>query len=362
MEKIRIGIIGATGIVGQNYISLLENHPWFEVSYVAASKDSAGKTYGEAVKGKWKMERDVPKGIEGLVVGDANEPGSACCNCDFIFSALEIEKDKTKTLENVYAGLGFPVVSNASANRWEKDIPMIIPEINHNHIDLINVQRQNRNWRTGFIVTKPNCSIQSYITPVYALMKAGYSVDRISVTTMQAVSGAGTNGVPSLDIIDNVIPFISGEEEKTEREPLRILGELNRFTNEIDVREDIKISATCTRVPVINGHLACVSLGFSGKRPGLSEVKAIWNNFRALPQELQLPSAPRRPIVYREEENRPQPRRDRDEGNGMTVTLGRLRNCNLLDIKFVGLSHNTVRGAAGGAILTAELLKARGYL
>lgn len=370
MEKIPVGILGATGMVGQQYIALLANHPWFEVRYVAASPRSAGKVYQEAVGGRWNATRgDLgganPFAVSKLTVGDANDVSQAVAaakrgDLAFVFSALEMEKDEIKHLEESYAAAGIPVVSNASANRWTSDIPMLIAEVNPDHADIIPVQKKNRGWDKGFIAVKPNCSIQSYMTPLWALLQAGYEVQRIIVSTLQAISGAGYPGVPSLDIIDNIVPFIGGEEEKTEQEPLKILGKIqeNSFIN----APGPKISAHCNRVPVIDGHTACVSLEFGAKKPSIDEIKNIWTSFKALPQELDLPMAPRQPIIIREEPNRPQPRKDRDKDKGMAVSVGRLRPCNVFDFRFVAVSHNTVRGAAGGGILNAELLKAKGYL
>ncbi|MEM4181553.1 MAG: aspartate-semialdehyde dehydrogenase [Candidatus Pacearchaeota archaeon] len=359
MKKIKAGVLGATGAVGQNYLLLLENHPWFEVSYVAASPKSAGKKYGEAVRGKWFMDRAIPENIESLVVGDATKPEEALGKCDILFSSYEGSKDEIKAAEMTYAKLGFPVISNNSAHRWTEDVPMIIPEINYDHIRLIDIQRRNRGFNRGFVVTKPNCSIQSYMTPIEALRKEGYQINKVVVTTLQALSGAGYPGVASLDILDNIIPYINGEEEKTEQEPLKIFGRING--EKIFIEENLEISATCTRVPVIDGHMAVVNVNFNEQRPNLDEIINIWNNFQSEPQRLNLPSAPKRPIIYLNEENRPQPRKDRDAENGMAVVVGRLRECNVHDVKFVGLSHNTIRGAAGGAILTAELLHKEGY-
>lgn len=360
-QKIPVGILGATGAVGQNYIYLLQNHPWFEVSYIAASPRSAGKSYREVVASKWLLGANIPEGVADLIIEDANDASKALGRCRFVFSALELDsKDEIKALENAYAALGIPVVSNASAHRWSEDVPMLIPEINADHISVIDAQRKTHGWDKGFVAVKPNCSLQSYMTPIWALMQAGYEVKRMFVTTMQAVSGAGYPGVPSLDMIDNVVPFIGGEEEKSEKEPLKILGKVEN--GKIVNFGGLKVSAHCNRVPVINGHTACISLEFGDKKPSLAEVEKIWREFRALPQELDLPFAPRQPIIVRSEANRPQPRRDRDEDKGMAVSVGRLRECPLFDIRFVGLSHNTVRGAAGGGILNAELLKAKGYL
>ncbi len=358
-KKIKAGVLGATGMVGQKYVQLLENHPWFEVNYVAASPNSAGKKYAEAVAGKWSMATEIPKKLRDLAVEDASNTGKAIGKCDFVFSALEMEKEAIKALENNYAENGIPVVSNASAHRWSEDVPMIVPEINPEHLDIIPIQKKNHGWKKGFVIAKPNCSLQSYLTPIFALEKAGYKIKRMIITTMQAVSGAGYPGVASLDIVDNIIPFISGEEEKSEKEPLKILGKI--VNGKIVNDNSIKISAHCNRVPVIDGHTACVSMEFAEKKPTKEQILETWKEFKAMPQELKLPSAPEQPIIYREEENRPQPRKDRDTGKGMAVTIGRLRTCNALDYKFVGLSHNTVRGAAGGGILNAELLKAKGY-
>jgi aspartate-semialdehyde dehydrogenase len=365
MEKIPVGILGATGMVGQQYIALLENHPWFEVRYLAASPRSAGKKYREALGGRWHLVKPCPDVAGALMVEDANDLSRAATaskkgDCAFVFSALEMGRDEIRALEEAYAAAGIPVVSNASAHRWTVDVPMLIAEVNPQHADIIPLQRKNRGWDRGFIAVKPNCSIQSYMTPLYALIKAGYGVGRIFVTTLQAVSGAGYPGVPSLDLIDNVIPYIAGEEEKSEREPLKILGTLKN--NGIENAAAPRISAHCNRVPVSDGHTACVSLEFAGSKPSVEEVKQIWASFPALPQELDLPTAPKRPIILREEPDRPQPRMDRDADKAMAVTVGRVRPCNLFDLRFTALSHNPGRGAAGGGILNAELLKVKGYL
>ncbi|KAF1079556.1 MAG: Aspartate-semialdehyde dehydrogenase [Candidatus Rifleibacterium amylolyticum] len=359
MNKIKVGVLGATGMVGQQYISLLAQHPWFEVAYVAASPASAGKTYRDAVAGRWQMVQDVPPGVAGLVVQDANNPALADNHCVFVFSALDMDKQAARELEDAYATRDIPVVSNASAHRGTDDVPMLIPEINHEHINVIAAQRSKRGWQKGFIAVKPNCSLQSYMTPVFALLQAGYEIRKMIITTMQAVSGAGYPGVPSLDMVDNIVPFIGGEEEKSEVEPHKILGRI--VDGRIVSDDSIKISAHCNRVPVIDGHTACVSLEFGDNKPSLEEIKRIWHDFKSLPQQLKLSFAPVQPIIYREEANRPQPRKDRDADKGMAVSVGRLRKCNVFDIRFVGLSHNTVRGAAGGGILNAELLKAKGY-
>jgi aspartate-semialdehyde dehydrogenase len=367
--KIPVGVLGATGMVGQMYLALLADHPWFEVSYVAASPRSAGKTYAEALSNRGHIQ---PRGaclwgpgVGELVVEDANDVSRAAAanrrgNCAFVFSALEMGKDEIQVLEEAYAAAGIPVVSNASANRWQDDVPVLIAEINHEHAAVIPFQQKRRGWERGFIAVKPNCSIQSYMTPLWALIQAGYDIGRLVVTTMQAVSGAGYPGVPSWDMIDNIIPYIGGEEEKSEREPLKILGLLENGV--IINAEKPLISAHCNRVPVTDGHTACISLEFAGKKPSLDEVSRIWTNFRSLPQKEKFPSAPKRPVILREEDNRPQPRKDRDADKAMAVTVGRLRPCKVFDLRFTALSHNTVRGAAGGGILNAELLKFKGFL
>ena len=365
MTKIPVGVLGATGMVGQQYISLLQNHPWFEVRYTAASSRSAGKKYKDATAGRIHFPGIAESSVGELMVADATDVSSAASaakagGCAFVFSALEMEKDEISALEESYAAAGIPVVSNASAHRWTSDVPVLIAEVNHHHADIIPAQRKARGWDKGFIAVKPNCSLQSYTTPLYALLVKGYEVKRLVISTLQAVSGAGYPGVPSLDMIDNIVPFIGGEEEKSEQEPLKILGSIDGgvFKN----AQWPKIAAHCNRVPVCDGHTACVSVEFGGKKPSVEEVKKIWTEFRSLPQELKLPMAPEQPIIIREEPNRPQPKKDRDTDKGMAVTVGRIRPCTVFDLRFVGLSHNTVRGAAGGGILNAELLKHKGYL
>ncbi|MDR0382540.1 MAG: aspartate-semialdehyde dehydrogenase [Spirochaetaceae bacterium] len=365
MKKIPVGILGATGMVGQNYIALLAGHPWFEVAYVAASPRSAGKKYGDAIAGRWALPKPCQPSLAELVIADASDVPRAVAAASrgeltFVFSALEMGKEEIVALEERYAAAGIPVVSNASANRWTDDVPMLIAEVNPDHADVIPLQRKARGWDKGFIAVKPNCSIQSYMTPVWALLQAGYEIRRMIVTTMQAVSGAGYPGVPSLDIIDNVVPYIGGEEEKSEKEPLKILGTVEN--GKIRSAEAPLISAHCNRVPVINGHTVTVSMEFGGKKPSVEQVERIWSEFRALPQELKLPMAPEYPIIVHSEANRPQPNKDRDVCKGMAVSVGRVRSCHVFDLRFVGLSHNTVRGAAGGGILNAELLKSKGYL
>ncbi|MFN4181069.1 MAG: aspartate-semialdehyde dehydrogenase [Candidatus Paceibacteria bacterium] len=360
-KKFKVGVLGATGMVGQNYVRLLEGHPWFEVTYVAASSNSAGVTYAEAVKGRWQMVSPIPSKVAKLKVGDVADIESAVKKCDFVFSAFEMpDKKLIQETEEAYARAGLPVVSNASAHRWTEDVPMLIPEINASHTDIIKTQQKNRGFKKGFIAVKPNCSLQSYLTPLYALEEAGYEIKKVILTTMQAVSGAGYPGVPSLDMIDNIVPYIGGEEEKTEEEPKKILGSIK--DGKFIKRTTIDISATCTRVPVIDGHTASVSVLFGNKKPTKEQILDIWQKFTSTPQKFKLPFAPLTPIHYTHEDNRPQPRKDRDSDKGMAVTVGRLRECNVFDFKFVALSHNTVRGAAGGGILNAELLVKQGYI
>jgi aspartate-semialdehyde dehydrogenase len=359
-KKIKVGVIGATGMVGQNYLRLLSRHPWFEVEYLAASSQSAGKKYAEAVAGRWHMNEDIPEKYRDIVVEDANKVTKAIGKCRLIFSAVEMDKKAILSLEEEYAARGFAVVSNNSAHRSTEDVPLMVPEINHSHLDIIPQQQKKRGWKQGLLVVKPNCSIQSYMLPIYALIKAGYPIDSMIAATLQAVSGAGYPGPASIDMIDNVLPNLASEEEKSEVEPAKILGRVEGGRIVSDA--SIKISTHCNRVAVSDGHIACVSLKFAGKKPGINEIISVWRNFTSLPQELKLPSAPVPPIIYRDEPDRPQPRTDRDAGNGMAITVGRLRPCNVFDIRFVGLHHNTVRGAAGGAILTAELLVAKGLV
>jgi aspartate-semialdehyde dehydrogenase len=359
-KKIKVGILGATGMVGQNYLKLLDNHPWFEVVALAASEKSSGKPFQEAVTNRWLMDTEIPDDCKEIVVDDVKEVRAVSEKCQMVFSCFEIsDKELIKEYEELYAKEGLAVVSNASANRWTEDVPMILPEINHKHLKIIDIQRK-RMGSQGFIVVKPNCSVQSYLTPVFALEQAGFEVEKMIVNTLQAVSGAGYPGVPSLSMIDNVIPYISGEEEKSEKEPQKILGSV--VGEKINNRSTLNISAHCNRVPVVDGHLACVSLKFAEKKPSREEILNIWSNFSSKPQKLNLPFAPLNPITYKEEENRPQPRLDRNTDKAMTVTLGRLRECKVFDYRFVGLSHNTARGAAGGGILNAELLVAEGYV
>lgn len=354
--KIPVGVLGATGMVGQQYLQLLANHPWFDVRFLASSELSAGKSYCEAVTERWHMNTPIPEHFVNLPVHNISEIEKAKKLCCFVFSA--ISDDAAKIYEELYAKNGIPVISNASYHRKSLDIPVLIPEINGDHIRIIPIQQKNRDWKKGFIVAKPNCSLQSYMIPLTPLHHK-FKVSKLLVTTLQAMSGAGYPGVSSLDMIDNVIPYIASEEEKSEQEPLKIWGNIQDYG--ILSANNIVISAHCNRVPVMDGHLACVSVKFEQK-PHKEEILNVWKNFQGFPQQLELPSAPHRPIIYHEECNRPQPRKDREAGNGMSISVGRLRNCHLFDYRFVALSHNTIRGAAGGGILNAELLLNQGYL
>jgi aspartate-semialdehyde dehydrogenase len=359
-KKIQVGVLGATGMVGQKYLTLLQNHPWFEVVYLAASPNSAGKTYQEAISGRWHMRENLPAKFAKIMVEDASQVDKALGKCQLVFSAVEMDKASILAVEAEYAAKGFAVVSNNSAYRYTDDVPVMIPEINPEHLDILPAQQKQRGWNKGFLVVKPNCSIQSFMIPVYALIKAGYKIDKMIVTTLQALSGAGYPGPAAIDLVDNIIPYIGGEEEKSEVEPRKIFGTIKN--GKIVSNEELKISAHCNRVPVTDGHTACVSLQFAGKKPEMPEMIKIWKEFKALPQELKLPTAPDPVIVYRDENERPQPQKDRDAGGAMAVTVGRLRKCNVFDYRFTGLHHNTVRGAAGGSILTAELLVAKGLV
>lgn len=357
MSKLRAGILGGTGMVGQRFIALLENHPWFEVTVIAASPRSAGKTYEEAVGDRWKMTTPMPEAVKKLVVKDVNEIEDVCKDVDFCFSAVDMTKDEIKAIEEAYAKAETPIVSNNSAHRWTQDVPMVVPELNSDHLELITEQKKRLGTNKGFIVVKPNCSIQSYTPALYALREFGPKV--VVATTYQAISGAGKTFSEWPEMIDNVIPFIGGEEEKSEQEPLRILGTLK--DGKIINATAPLITTQCIRVPVSDGHTAAIFVSFE-KKPTKEEMLKAWKDFKGLPQELNLPSAPKQFIQYLEEDNRPQTKTDRDYENGMGISLGRLREDTVFDYKFVGLSHNTLRGAAGGGLLTAELLKALGYI
>ncbi len=358
-KKIRVGILGATGMVGQNYLRLLANHPWFEVTYLAASERSAGKRYAEAVAGRWQMETPVPGPFGDMPVHDARaipRPGS---DCDMLFSAIALDKAATRALEDSYAASGFPMVSNNSAHRTTDDVPMLIPEINPGHLEIIPAQQKARGWDTGFIVTKPNCGIQSYMLPLAALLSAGFVVNRMITTNLQALSGAGYPGVAALDVTDN-LAHLPSEEEKALVEPAKILGRID--AGKIAPLAPLAVSSHCVRVPVVHGHSSCVSFAVENGNPDTAGIIQAMRDYSPVPQQLELPTAPKPVIRVFEDPGRPQPRKDRDEGSGMTVSVGRVTTCPVLGYRFFCLSHNTVRGAAGGAILTAELLAVRGYL
>ena len=356
-EKLQVGILGGTGMVGQRFISLLENHPWFEVKVIAASPRSAGKRYEDAVGDRWKMTTPMPEAVKDIVVMNVNEVEKVASQVDFVFSAVDMTKDEIRAIEEEYAKTETPVVSNNSAHRWTPDVPMIVPEINSDHIEVIEAQKKRLGTTRGFIAVKPNCSIQSY-APCLAAWKE-YEPYEVIATTYQAISGAGKTFKDWPEMIENVIPYIGGEEEKSEQEPLRILGKVEN--GQIVKASEPKISCQCIRVPVLNGHTAAVFVKFR-KKPTKEQLIEKLLAFKGAPQDLELPSAPKQFIRYMEEDNRPQVTLDVDYENGMGVSIGRLREDTIYDYKFVGLSHNTLRGAAGGAVLCAELLKAKGYI
>ena len=356
-KKLRVGILGATGMVGQRFIALLENHPWYEVVTVAASARSAGKTYEEAVGDNWKMDTPMPEAVKNLVVMNVNEVEEVAAGVDFVFSAVNMSKDEIKAIEEEYAKTETPVVSNNSAHRWTPDVPMVVPEINPEHFDVIEFQKQRLGTKRGFIAVKPNCSIQSY-APVLTAWKK-FEPYEVVATTYQAISGAGKTFKDWPEMVGNIIPFIGGEEEKSEQEPLRIWGKIEDGVI-VKAKEPV-ITCQCIRVPVLNGHTAAVFVKFR-KKPTKDQLIEKIRTFKGLPQELKLPSAPEHFMQYLEEDNRPQVSLDVDFENGMGVSVGRLREDTVYDYKFVGLSHNTVRGAAGGAVLCAELLTPKGYI
>ena len=356
-QKLRVGILGATGMVGQRFISLLENHPWYEVVTVAASPRSAGKTYEEAVGDRWKMTTPMPEAVKKLVVMNVNEVEKVAASVDFVFSAVDMTKDEIRAIEEEYAKTETPVVSNNSAHRWTPDVPMVVPEVNPEHFDVIEFQKKRLGTTRGFIAVKPNCSIQSYAPVLTAWME--YEPYEVVATTYQAISGAGKTFKDWPEMEGNIIPYIGGEEEKSEQEPLRIWGHIE---NGVIVKaESPVITCQCIRVPVLNGHTAAVFVKFK-KKPTKEQLIEALEKFSGVPQELGLPSAPKQFIRYCEEDNRPQVALDVDYEHGMGINVGRLREDTVYDWKFVGLSHNTVRGAAGGAVLCAETLKAKGYI
>ena len=356
-RKLRVGILGATGMVGQRFIALLENHPWYEVVTVAASPRSAGKTYEEAVGGRWKMTTPMPEAVKNLIVMNVNEVEKVAAGVDFVFSAVDMTKEEIRAIEEAYDKTETPVVSNNSAHRWTPDVPMVIPEVNPEHFDVIEFQKKRLGTTRGFIAVKPNCSIQSY-APVLTAWKE-FEPYEVVATTYQAISGAGKTFKDWPEMEGNIIPYIGGEEEKSEQEPLRIWGHIEDGV--IVKAQSPVITCQCIRVPVLNGHTAAVFVKFK-KKVTKEELIEKLESFKGLPQELKLPSAPAQFIRYMEEDNRPQVSLDVDFENGMGISVGRLREDTVYDYKFVGLSHNTVRGAAGGAVLCAELLTAKGYI
>ena len=356
-NKLKVGILGGTGMVGQRFVSLLENHPWFEVTTIAASPRSAGKTYEEAVKDRWKMDTPMPEGVKKLTVMNVNEVEAVSSQVDFVFSAVDMTKDEIKRIEEEYAKTETPVVSNNSAHRWTPDVPMVVPEINPEHMNVIEFQRKRLGTKKGFVAVKPNCSIQSY-APVLTAWKE-FEPTEVVATTYQAISGASKTFQDWPEMVGNIIPYIGGEEEKSEKEPLRIWGSIQDGV--IVPAKSPVITCQCIRVPVLNGHTAAVFVRFKNK-PAKEQLIQKLKEFSGEPQRLQLPSAPKQFIQYLEEDNRPQVSLDVNYERGMGISVGRLREDTIYDYKFVGLSHNTIRGAAGGAILCAELLKAQGYI
>jgi aspartate-semialdehyde dehydrogenase len=356
-KRLKVGVLGATGMVGQRFVSLLENHPWYEVTLVAASASSAGKPYAEAVKGRWALKAPIPGKTAALVVRNASEVAAIAPEVDLVFCAVDMSKEETAKLEEDYARAETPVVSNNSAHRWTADVPMMVPEINSAHAAIVEAQRRRLGTKRGFIAVKPNCSLQSYVPAIHPLMRFGPK--KLAVCTYQAISGAGKTFESWPEMLDNVIPFIKGEEEKSEKEPLKIWGKI-QDGKIVNAAEPV-ITAQCIRVPVSDGHMAAVFVSFE-KKPSREEILGLWKDFSGKPQQLGLPSAPKPFLHYFEDDARPQTRLDRDAGNGQAVTIGRLRPDAVFDWRFVALSHNTVRGAAGGAVLTAELLTAEGWI
>ena len=356
-KKLRVGILGGTGMVGQRFISLLDNHPWFEVTTIAASPRSAGQTYAQAVEGRWKLDEPIPEAVRNIVVKNVQDVDAVASEVDFCFSAVDMSKEEIRAIEEAYAKTETPVVSNNSAHRWTPDVPMVIPEINPEHTEVIKYQKERLGTKRGFIAVKPNCSIQSY-TPALAAWKE-FEPYEVIVSTYQAISGAGKNFASWPEMVGNVIPYIGGEEEKSEKEPLRVFGHIEN--GQIVPAEGPVITSQCIRIPVLYGHTATVFVKFRKKATKEQLIEKLVS-FKGLPQELQLPSAPKQFIQYMEEDNRPQVLADVNYEHGMGVSIGRLREDTVYDWKFVGLSHNTIRGAAGGGVLCAELLKAQGYI
>lgn len=357
MKKLSVGVLGATGMVGQRFVALLAAHPWFEVTAVAASPASAGKSYADAVAGRWTLPTAVPASTAKLTVGNASDIAAVAAQVDFVFCAVDMAKAATAKLEEDYARAEVPLISNNSAHRWTPDVPMMVPEINAHHAAVIEAQRKRLGTKRGFIAVKPNCSIQSYVPAIHPLLAFGPS--KLAVCTYQAISGAGKTFESWPEMIDNVIPFIPNEEEKSEQEPLKIWGTIEN--GKIVAAKSPLITAQCLRVPVSDGHMAAVFVAFDNK-PSREQILAAWSEFEGKPQQLGLPSAPKPFLKYFEQDDRPQTRLDRDLGAGQAISIGRLRPDAMFDWRFVALSHNTIRGAAGGAVLTAELLKVEGYL
>ncbi len=356
-RKLRVGVLGATGMVGQRFVALLENHPWFELALTAASGRSAGQPYAQAVSGRWALKTRLPAKAASLIVADASDVAAIAPQVDFVFCAVDMPKDETARLEDAYARAETPVVSNNSAHRATPDVPMMVPELNADHARVIEYQRKRLGVSRGFVAVKPNCSLQSYVPAIHPLMR--FTPTRVAVCTYQAISGAGKTFETWPEMVDNVIPFIKGEEEKSEKEPLKIWGRIQ--DGRIVPAGSPVISAQCIRVPVTDGHLAAVYVSF-GKKASRDEIINLWREFSGPPQQLGLPSAPKPFLTYFEDDARPQTRLDRDLGDGMGVAIGRLRPDSIFDWRFVALSHNTLRGAAGGAVLTAELLTKEGWI
>ena len=360
VRKFNVGIIGATGMVGQRFALLLENHPWFEVTALAASSRSAGKKYGDVVEGRWHMTTPLPEKYKDMVIMDAEQVEEVASKVDFCFCAVNMKKDEIRALEEKYAKAECPIVSNNSAHRFTPDVPMVIPEINADHIKIIEAQRKRLGTKRGFVAVKSNCSLQSYVPAIHPLKALG--VDKVLACTYQAISGAGKTFKTWPEMVDNLIPYIGGEEEKSEKEPLKIWGHIEG--DEIALTDDIAITSQCLRVPVSDGHTAAVFMSFKEgvKKPSVEEIINVWENYQGRAQELELPSAPKHFLHYFTEPDRPQIKSERNLENGMAVSVGRLREDTQYDYKFVCMSHNTLRGAAGGAVLLAELLCAEGYM
>ncbi len=361
MKQYKVGVVGCTGMVGQRFVTLMENHPWFQLTVVAASARSAGKTYEEAVSPRWAMDTPIPEEAKKLVVMDATaDIEKIAASVDFVFCAVDMKKEEIQALEEEYAKHECPVVSNNSAHRFTPDVPMVVPEINPEHLAIIPAQRRRLGAKRGFIAVKSNCSLQSYVPAIHPLRQK-YGMDKVLVCTYQAISGAGKTFETWPDMVDNVTPYIGGEEEKSEQEPMKLWGKVEG--DHIENATAPSITAQCLRVPVSNGHMAAVFMTFpDGKKPSVDEIRQVWSDYKGRAQELELPSAPKQFLHYFEEDNRPQTKLDRMLEGGMAISIGRLRPDTQYDYKFVCLSHNTLRGAAGGAVLLAELLCAEGYM